>query len=391
MTALSTSKPGPSRSSAPSRQQSSPAPSCSSDCTPCGPRWRLCIRLRSHSSPPTSANPGLTTCPQPSPWSHTPHLWQSFRPHELPPAGPMGCPERSICAWSHAIACVGISLVPPLLAGGVAWLRWFISSSPSSSPQFRGPTLKPSLPIPSCAVLPATVQLLCLIGIPSVQGLRQPRPHRNRRHRHRRSLQRHPLLRRRRDLTLPRRTLPPAAHPRCLLLMAIGLTVTLLANIIRTGRTASAAAAYRCRLLLRTPPASSFSLPFHPPRPLSAPAKSSHQSWKIPTKSQASPQTQRRINHLVPHCGKLSVETCSIASTKPNGRAGATSRPCRAPTASSKSPAFPLSPPPQCATTPTPRQKGARRPRPHLYSIRWNPGNPAAEAAKVHRPSPERR
>jgi len=80
-------------------------------------------------------------------------------------------PERGVCDWSYATACLGISLSLILLAGGSAWLRWFsfpflflLTTVPwphsleqiLSNPLMRG-------------TAGATVEILCLMGIPSVQ------------------------------------------------------------------------------------------------------------------------------------------------------------------------------------------------------------------------------
>ena len=80
-------------------------------------------------------------------------------------------PERSICAWSYAFACVGISLSLISLAGGAAWFRWF---------SFPFAFLLTAVPWPHSLetlvsnslmhrTAGATVEILCLIGVPSVQ------------------------------------------------------------------------------------------------------------------------------------------------------------------------------------------------------------------------------
>ncbi|MDD5262747.1 MAG: exosortase/archaeosortase family protein [Methylacidiphilales bacterium] len=144
-------------------------------------------------------------------------------------------PERSICAWSYAIASIGISLSLISLAGGASWLRWFsfpfvfiLTTVPwphalelfVSNPLMRGTAR-------------ATVEILCLAGIPSLQsgnlvrietgildiaeacsGVR--------------SLQAMVMI------SLFLGELFRMKFVRRLLLLAIGLTATLVANVIRT-------------------------------------------------------------------------------------------------------------------------------------------------------------
>ncbi len=144
-------------------------------------------------------------------------------------------PERSLCAWSYAIASIGISLSLISLVGGASWLRWFcfpfafiLTTVPwphaleifVSNPLMRGTAR-------------ATVEILCLAGIPSVQsgnlvhietgvldiaeacsGIR--------------SLQAMVMI------ALFLGELFRLKLARRLLLMVIGLTVTLLANVFRT-------------------------------------------------------------------------------------------------------------------------------------------------------------
>ena len=81
-------------------------------------------------------------------------------------------PERGICAWSHALACIGTSLCLLSFAGGSSWLRWF------SFPFFFLFTTVPwphtlerfvSDPL-MLGTAGTTVEALCLIGIPSLQS-----------------------------------------------------------------------------------------------------------------------------------------------------------------------------------------------------------------------------
>lgn len=144
-------------------------------------------------------------------------------------------PERSICAWSYAVASVGISLSLISLAGGAAWLRWF--SFPFAFILTAAPWPHTLEMIVSNSLMRgtagATVEILCLIGVPSAQsgnlvhietgvidideacsGIR--------------SLQAMVMI----SLFLGELfRLKLAAR---LLLMALGLAVTLLANVIRT-------------------------------------------------------------------------------------------------------------------------------------------------------------
>ncbi|MGB8353011.1 MAG: exosortase/archaeosortase family protein [Chthoniobacteraceae bacterium] len=144
-------------------------------------------------------------------------------------------PERGVCTWSYAIGCVGISLSLISLAGGMAWFRWFT---------FPFVFMLTAVPWPQSLETPvtnslmrgmagATVEVLCLIGIPSAQsgnlvhietgvvdiaeacsGIR--------------SLQAMVMI----SLFLGELfRLKPA---RRILLMVLGLAVTLLANVIRT-------------------------------------------------------------------------------------------------------------------------------------------------------------
>ena len=144
-------------------------------------------------------------------------------------------PERSVCAWTYALACVGTSLALISLAGGVAWLRWFIFPLAFILTAVPWPHSLETLVSNSLmhGTAGATVDILGLIGIPSAQsgnlvhietgvidideacsGIR--------------SLQAMVMI----SLFLGELfRLKPA---RRLALMAIGLAVTLLANAIRT-------------------------------------------------------------------------------------------------------------------------------------------------------------
>ncbi|TCO92828.1 exosortase [Chthoniobacter flavus] len=81
-------------------------------------------------------------------------------------------PERAICAWSFALAVAGIALSLMALAGGTSWLRWF---------SFPLAFILTAVPWPHSMELMlsnslmhgtagATVEILCLIGIPALQA-----------------------------------------------------------------------------------------------------------------------------------------------------------------------------------------------------------------------------
>ncbi len=81
-------------------------------------------------------------------------------------------PERGLSTWSYATACVGISLCLIALAGGVSWLQWF---------SFPVAFVLTAVPWPhSLEVLvsnnlmhgtaAATVEILCMIGVPAAQA-----------------------------------------------------------------------------------------------------------------------------------------------------------------------------------------------------------------------------
>lgn len=80
-------------------------------------------------------------------------------------------PERALCAWTYGLAAVGITLSLIGLTGGVAWLRWFA---------FPMLFLLTAIPWPhTMEVLVSnslmrgtaglTVEILCLIGVPAAQ------------------------------------------------------------------------------------------------------------------------------------------------------------------------------------------------------------------------------
>jgi len=144
-------------------------------------------------------------------------------------------PERSICAWTFAIGSIGISLALLSLAGGAAWLRWFsfpLAFILTAVPWPHGLEIVVSNYLMH-GTAGATVEILCLIGVPAAQagnlvhietgvidideacsGIR--------------SLQAMVMI----SLFLGELfRLKPA---RRLWLMVVGLSVTLLANVIRT-------------------------------------------------------------------------------------------------------------------------------------------------------------
>ncbi|MEP6668708.1 MAG: exosortase/archaeosortase family protein [Chthoniobacter sp.] len=154
-------------------------------------------------------------------------------------------PERSICGWVHALSAVGISLSLIALAGGTAWVRWF---------SFPLAFLLTAVPWPHSIELlvtntlmhstaGATVEILCLIGVPAAQvgnlvhietgvidideacsGIR--------------SLQAMVML------SLFLGELFRLVPPRRLGLMALGIALTLVANVIRTVVLSSIAVAH---------------------------------------------------------------------------------------------------------------------------------------------------
>jgi len=81
-------------------------------------------------------------------------------------------PERSICAWSYAVATVGISLALISLAGGGAWLRWFSFPFAFILTTVPWPHTMETLVSNSLmrGTAGATVEILCLIGVPCVQS-----------------------------------------------------------------------------------------------------------------------------------------------------------------------------------------------------------------------------
>jgi exosortase len=144
-------------------------------------------------------------------------------------------PERSIGAWSYAVACIGVSLALISLAGGFAWLRWFSFPLAFVLTAVPWPHTMETLVSNSLmrGTAGATVEILCLIGVPSVQagnlvhietgvidideacsGIR--------------SLQAMVMI------TLFLGELFRLKLAGRLLLIALGLTVTLLANVVRT-------------------------------------------------------------------------------------------------------------------------------------------------------------
>ena len=80
-------------------------------------------------------------------------------------------PERSVCAWSYALACIGISLSLISLAGGAAWLRWFAFPFAFLLTAVPWPHLLEALVSNSLMgrTAGATAEILCLLGVPSVQ------------------------------------------------------------------------------------------------------------------------------------------------------------------------------------------------------------------------------
>ncbi len=77
--------------------------------------------------------------------------------------------ERSICSWSYAVACLGLSLSLISLAGGFAWLRWFSFPVLFILTAVPWPHTLETLVSDSLmrGTAQATVEALCLIGIPS--------------------------------------------------------------------------------------------------------------------------------------------------------------------------------------------------------------------------------
>jgi exosortase len=303
-------------------------------------------------------------------------------------------PERSICAWVDAVATVGISLSLIALAGGTAWLRWF---------KFPFAFILTAVPWPHGLELfvsnflmrgtaGATVEVLCLIGVPSAQsgnlvhietgvidideacsGIR--------------SLQAMVMI----SLFLGELfRLKPAKR---LLLVAVGLAVTLLANVLRTvalssigfGQGMSAVDRYHdaagfvvLALSLSATLFAAFKLrPAKPPAP--GPAASGI-GLALPLKLS--------LALLIWFCvEEASVETWyRLREPKWEGWSWAVQWP-------RQSNAFHFIEIPErslrllmCDDSHAATWKEPDGSDWSLYWLRWNPGNPEAEAAKVHRP-----
>jgi exosortase len=80
-------------------------------------------------------------------------------------------PERGICAWSYAMGCLGVSLAIVAMWGGGAWVRWFVFPFAfilTAVPWPHGPEMLVSNSMMH-GMAGVTSEILCLIGIPSVQ------------------------------------------------------------------------------------------------------------------------------------------------------------------------------------------------------------------------------
>ena len=80
-------------------------------------------------------------------------------------------PERSICVWTYALACVGIPLSLISAAGGTVWLRWFAFSvlfllTAVPWPHAMEGLVSNSLMHGTAGI---TVEILCLVGVPAAQ------------------------------------------------------------------------------------------------------------------------------------------------------------------------------------------------------------------------------
>jgi exosortase len=303
-------------------------------------------------------------------------------------------PERSVCAWSYAAACVGISLSLISLAGGLAWLRWF---------SFPFAFILTAVPWPHTLEMlvsnslmrgtaGATVEILCLIGVPSAQsgnlvhietgvidideacsGIR--------------SLQAMVMI----SLFLGELFRLKLAQR--LLLMVIGLAVTLLANVLRTVTLSSigfshgmsavdryhdAAGLIVLTLSLSSTLLAAFLL--RPQKTAEPMAAAFGIGMTLPLKLSAA----LLIWFLVE---EISVETWyRLREPKWQGWSWSVQWP-------EHSEGFHFIPIPErslrlllCDESHAAAWKEPDGSDWSLYWIRWNPGNPAAEVAKVHRP-----
>ena len=304
-------------------------------------------------------------------------------------------PERALCTWLYAGGCVGVSFAIISTLGGGRWLRWF---------GFPLAFLLTAVPWPHAAELlisnilmhgtaRVTTEILCLIGIPSAQagnlvhietgvidideacsGIR--------------SLQAMVMI------SLFLGELFRLKLPRRLLLTALGLSFTLLANILRTvtlgriGFTQGMDAVDRFHdtaglavLLLSLATTLGAAILLRPRKTHAAPAH-------------ASPGIRRDLPLKL--CSLLLIwffveETAVEAwyrSREPqwHGWSWTVQWPLNAPGFHTvdiplRSTRLLMCDDARAAAWQEPA--GASW---SLYSVRWNPGNPEAEAAKVHRP-----
>ncbi len=81
-------------------------------------------------------------------------------------------PERTFSVWIYAVSCVGISLSLIWMAGGTAWLQWFAYPFAFLLTVVPWPRSVETLISDSLmkGTAWATVEILCLAGIPSIQS-----------------------------------------------------------------------------------------------------------------------------------------------------------------------------------------------------------------------------
>jgi exosortase len=306
-------------------------------------------------------------------------------------------PERSICVWSYAIACVGISLSLIALAGGMSWLRWFSFPMAFVLTTVPWPHVLEMLVSNSLmhGTAGATVQILCLIGIPAVQagnlvhietgvidideacsGIR--------------SLQAMVMI------SLFLGELFRLKPPRRIGLIALAIIVTLMANVLRTVVLSSIGFSQGMAAVDHYHDAAgfivlTFSLAFtlfaaFMLRSAKIAAQQAHQT-PAPRTSPALPLKLSVALLIWFFAGEISVEAWyRCHEPKWHGWSWAVAWPLNG-----KDFHFTDIPRNSLRLLLCDESRSATWHEPDgsdwsLYWIRWNPGNPAAEAAKVHRP-----
>jgi len=303
-------------------------------------------------------------------------------------------PERSICAWTYAGAVVGISLSLIALAGGAAWCGWF---------SFPLLFILTAVPWPHSMELlvsnslmhgtaGTTVEILCLIGVPAAQagnlvhietgvidideacsGIR--------------SLQAMVMI------SLFLGELFRLKPGRRLLLLALGLTVTLLANVIRTVVLSSIGFSQGMGALDRYHDAAGFVvliLSLSTTLTIAFKLRSARTPPPAPATTSGAPALPLKLSVALLiwfFIAEISVESWyRLHEAKWQGWTWSVQWP-------QKREDFHFLEIPKrslrllmCDESQAAKWKEPDGTEWSLYSIRWNPGNAAAEAAKVHRP-----